>query len=66
MNTIERAYTAFRAEIRIPVQNTSWEDAITQHRERDWHESRQVKREQRGSAQKRKGGWHKNTVIKRT
>lgn len=62
MSTLEIAWRTERAGMNIPVANTSWEDAITQHRDRDGHE---LPRDKRGEALKRAGGWHKKRKVKR-
>lgn len=65
MSTLEIAWRKERAGMNLPVANMSWEDAITQHHERDWHGSRQEMRDKRGEAMNRAGGWHKKTQLKR-
>lgn len=56
MNNIEQGWHAFKAT--LPSTNhMNWDDAITQHTER---ESQQVREHNRKESRARNGGWRKH------
>lgn len=61
MNTTEQSWHELKATF-TKTSHMTWDDAITQHTERDWHESRNhtmLRREERGTKQKRNGGYRR-------